>query len=334
MASSTIEVALSSDRRFYPGLLVSACSMAENISRGCDVVFHVIDGGIGAELRQDLERRLKKLNSRSRVNWLSVNEDVFAGLPEWRGYGKMTWARLMLSRLLPHSDWVIYYDVDYLCLADMAVLWQARDENVSLMSTSDCWSLTVDSEKAWTSAHGLKYDAARNFCAGFCFFNLRRIRECGYDKKLLDVALKYSDAPSVDQSVLNTVFNSSDELRLLPRKWQAYALDMTREDVSEQNNLHFSGEAPWVCVRRNRVLDDAAVFWFRYYAKLHGITTWKAMRKFYSAFDVIVYRSLFLAFSHSQFLRSLLFAYFHAIGRHESIKIYTAWLRRIRLPEV
>ena len=123
MASLTIEVALSSDRRFYPGLLVSACSMAENISRDCDVVFHVIDGGIGAELRQDLERRLKELNSRSRVNWLSVNEDVFAGLPEWRGCGRMTWARLMLSKLLSHSDWVIYYDVDYLCLVDAAVLW-------------------------------------------------------------------------------------------------------------------------------------------------------------------------------------------------------------------
>jgi len=135
MNAATIEVALASDRRFYPGLLVTAYSIAENASRDVDIVFHVLDGGIGDDLRNDLVERLQRVNQRTSVNWLGVDQEAFKDLPEWRGCGKMAWARLLLPRLLPNTEWVVYCDVDFLCLADVSELWTLRDDNISLIST-------------------------------------------------------------------------------------------------------------------------------------------------------------------------------------------------------
>ena len=43
-----VEIALSSDARFYPGMFMVACSAAYYASRDVRLTFHLLDGGVGS----------------------------------------------------------------------------------------------------------------------------------------------------------------------------------------------------------------------------------------------------------------------------------------------
>ena len=257
-----IEIALASDKRFYPGLFTTACSVAHNADRSAELVFHVLDGGIETSQKEELASTLAREHPKSSLHWIEIDTAAFDGFPEWRGYGKMTWGRLLLPKLLPQSRWVIYFDVDFLCLADVAELWQLRDSGISLMSVPDNWPITVPSERAWFEKHGFCFDARRYFCAGFCFFNLERFRDLRLDDRCWEVA-SFGNLVAADQSALNAVFAGRDDLRIVDRKWQTYTRDMTEEDLLKRPMIHFAGDAPWVCFRINRIFNDSAILWFR-----------------------------------------------------------------------
>jgi len=328
------DIALSSDLRFYPGLLMTACSIAQHADRNCALSFHVLDGGIGEDNRREFEERLSRAHPNVIVDWLVVGTTKFAELPEWRGCGKMNWGRMLLPRLLPDVRWVIYLDVDFLCLGDIAELWRLRDDRTALMSALDRWPLTTPAEAAWFAKNGKTHREDRYFCSGFCFFNLEKIRNEGLESLFAEIIRRNDTFPCVDQSLLNLAFVDRDDLRLLPKKWQTFTRDINECDFEDKPFIHFAGEAPWVCFRINRIFDDAGLFWFRHYAKLCDLTLWQALRRFYSVWEIVKYRALYLAFSRIGVLRKLLHVYFRKINHPESIVIYDALLHRVRYPEI
>ena len=332
--SKRIDIALSSDLRFYPGLLVTACSIAQHADRNYELFFHVLDGGIGEDNRCDLQDRIARLHPNVVLDWQVVDTELLAKLPEWRGCGKMTWARLLLPNLFPSVNWMLYVDVDFFCMGDVVQLWRMRDPQYALMSALDCWPLTMPSESFWFKKNGRIYKADKYFCAGFCFFNLEKIRREGLDALFADIIRKNESFPCVDQSVLNLAFVDRCDLRILPRKWQTFTRDIQESEFAEKPFIHFAGEAPWVCFRINKIFDDASLFWFRWYSKLCGLTLWQALRRFYSAREIILYRGLYLIFSRSKMMLSLLHGYFRMIHHEESIVIYDALLHRVRYPRV
>lgn len=329
-----IDIALSSDLRFYPGLLVTACSIAQHADRNYELCFHVLDGGIGEANRCDLQKRISKLHPNVVLDWQVIDVLKFSDLPEWRGCGRMTWARLLLPKLFPSVEWVIYYDVDFLCMGDVARLWRLRESECALMSVLDSWPLTTPSEELWFAKLGRVHREDRYFCAGFCFFNLEKIRREKVDSIFAAIMRDDKSYPCMDQSVLNLAFVDRSDLRILPRKWQTFTRDIQEVDFAEKPFIHFAGEAPWVCFRINKIFDDASLFWFRWYSKLCGLSLWQALRRFYSAREIILYRILYLLFSRSKAMLSLLHVYFHMVHHEESIVIYDALLHRVRYPQV
>lgn len=332
--SKRIDIALSSDLRFYPGLLVTACSIALHADRDYELCFHVLDGGIGDGNRCDLQNRIARLHSKAVLDWQLIDAGVLAKLPEWRGCGKMTWARLLLPNLFPSVGRMLYVDVDFLCLGDVAQLWKMSAPQYALMSALDRWPLTMPSESVWFKKNGRVYDADKYFCAGFCFFNLEKIRRDGIDTLFADIIRNNESFPCVDQSVLNLAFADRSDLRILPRKWQTFTRDIHEGDFAEKPFVHFAGEAPWVCFRINKIFNDASLFWFRWYSRLCGLSLWQALRRFYSVREIILYRILYLAFSRSKMMLGLLHRYFRIVHHEESIVIYDALLHRVRYPRV
>ena len=323
-----VEIAVASDKRFFPGLFMTVCSVAHNADRSVELVFHVLDGGIESSQREELEQALANEHPRASLHWLDIDTKIFDGLPEWRGCGKMTWARLLLPRLLPDSHWVIYFDVDFLCLGDVAELWQKRDDDISLMSVPDNWPIAVPAEKAWFEKHGFRFDSSRYFCAGFCFFNLERIRNQHLEDEFKKV-ISIGGFVAHDQSVLNAVFSNRDDLRLLDRKWQTYTRDMTEDDLSRRPMIHYAGDAPWVCFRINRIFNDSAILWFRVYARFRRISVWRALREFYSPLEIIGYRMFYLCISRIGLVHWIFNLCLKLTGREDSVVIYNALLHKI-----
>lgn len=148
MDATTIEIALASDSRFFPGLFMTACSIAHFADRNVKLVFHVLDGGIPQAKKNHLREVLNAHHPSIQINWLSIDIQSFKDLPEWRGCGKMNWARLLLPKLLPESKWVAYLDTDFLCLHDIAKLWASKSDDAALLSVPDDWRPYVESERA------------------------------------------------------------------------------------------------------------------------------------------------------------------------------------------
>ena len=326
-----VEIAVASDKRFFPGLFMTVCSVAHNADQSVELVFHVLDGGIEVHQREELEKALANEHPRASLHWIDIDTKIFDSLPEWRGCGKMAWARLLLPSLLPDSHWVIYFDVDFLCLGDVAELWQKRDEDIALMSVPDNWPIAVPPEKDWFKKHGFRFDPSRYFCSGFCFFNLERIRKLHLEKEFKKV-LSLGGFAAVDQSVLNAVFSNRDDLLLIDRKWQTYTRDLTEKDLLGRPMIHFAGDAPWVCFRINRIFNDSAVLWFRVYAKLKRTSVWKALREFYSPVEIVGYRGFYLMLSRIKPIRKLFHQYLERIEHKESVVIYDALLHKVDIP--
>lgn len=328
-----VEIALASDLRFFPGLFMTVCSIAHNASREVQLLFHIMNDGLDDTCRSNLEIALDREHPNSAIDWLYVDPSQFNHLREWRQGGRMTWARLLLPQLLNSSEWVIYVDVDFLCLADIAELWKLRTEGISLMSVPDNWPIAIPPERACFERHGLKFDSSRYFCAGLCFFNLARFRKFEIDKRCFQLS-RFVDFPANDQSVLNAVFSDRDDLKMISRKWQTFTRDMTYEDIIHCPMIHFAGDAPWVSFRINHIFNDSALLWFRIYAKLKGVGVWECLREFYSPVEILGYRMLYLMFSRVRILRKFLYLYFRIKGHIDSISIYEALLHKIKMPKL
>lgn len=107
----TIEIALAANHAYFPGLLVTAVSMARATTRA--VRFWILDGGLAAHDRALL--RDKVGNERgAALRFVPVGEEAFEGFPEWNGGNRLAYARLMLPELLKDVETVIYCDVDFL----------------------------------------------------------------------------------------------------------------------------------------------------------------------------------------------------------------------------
>ena len=331
--SENVEIALSADARFYPGMFMAACSVAYYASRDVRLTFHLLDGGVGAEHRADLERIVRQCHPSVTFDWLSIDEKTFDGLPEWRGRGKMTWARLWLPKLLPNSEWIVYLDTDFLCLADIAELWRLRRSDMALMSCVDGWKTAFTTEGAWFAARGLAFDENRYFCAGLCFFNLNRFRKQGLDEACVRFATEHPDVCAVDQSVLNAIFSNRSDLQLVSSRWQTFTRSVTKEELLARPFLHYAGEAPWACLHHTFIATDLWLLWFRLYAMVRHVSLWRAMREFYSAGMIVRCRVLYLILSRVPLMKNVLFAYFKLIGHGDSIEIYKGFLHRFEMPK-
>ena len=127
----TIDIALASDAAYFPGLLVTAASLARAASRSARLRFNVLDGGIGEENLCFLRERLSLEHPHAELRTFPVDDARFKSLRAWNGSGRMAYARLLIPGLLPESEFAIYCDVDFLWMTDVAELWKLRDGSVS-----------------------------------------------------------------------------------------------------------------------------------------------------------------------------------------------------------
>lgn len=296
-----IEIALASDQGYFCGLFVTACSIAESASKDVALRYNILDGGICANDHTYLEDRIRAFHPNSSFNWIAVNDSLFKDYPAWHG-NKMAYARLMLPTALPGVDWIVYCDVDFLWLRDIAELWKCKDDKLAFVGVQDLSEVTRKSEKEWFETRGYPFDMNDYFCSGLCFMNLKAFREEQLVNRIMDVLDRHKDIQFPDQAALNIV--TWGRRKLVDGCWQRFARNVTKNDLRHGVVIHHAGAIPW-----NQVswffspLTDVMMLWHRMNAEFRGVSVWRSLRMWFSPCHIFWHRGIYWLLQVPGFMR-------------------------------
>lgn len=306
-----VEVALAANHAYFPGLLVTAVSLAEHTSH--PLRLWVLDGGLERPDREALVSHVAAHHRSVEVRFVEVSETTFDGFPEWNAGSRLTYARLMLPSLLEEVRLVVYSDVDFLWRADVGELWdcvraeQKGGRENDIWACLDPWVLTLAREG---SPNGY-------VCAGMMVVDLDAWRKKDLARQCMDY-IRTHEVPFVDQSAINRVVTQKG---LLPSKWGRFSREITRRELSGAWAIHYAGGVPW---RWNYVLaliTPADLEWYRYYGKLTGRSA-RQVRIGFLGWKNYLMRRVAWILVHTPVLRPLFFAYLHLRGRGSYVRYF------------
>lgn len=316
----TIHIAVASDENYWSGLLVTTCSIGECASRDCELVFHVIDGGLLSDHKILIEKRLRELHPKVSVDWISFlklpDYEGFAALPIYHG-NCMSYARLALPYLLVDVNYCIYCDVDFLWLADVAELWREMRPSDLVLGVREACLDTLDEEEAWCFSENVPFRRNQYVCAGLSFYNLERLRRTRMAEHIIEFLRNHPGVPFADQTALNAVLGG--EVRLIDEKWQRMTVALRGIAPRKDFVLHYAGNPPWRFDSGTSILTDAFLLWHEYRAKYTGTTRWRSLRSMASAWKLILGR-LYWHVVRCPLLRVLFFALLRMMGHGKCCK--------------
>lgn len=331
-----IDIALASDANYACGLLVTAVSIARHASPSAMLRFNVLDGGMTDAIWENLTEHVRTVHAASQFRRFKVDDACFAAYPAWSGTGRMTYARLLLPQVISDADFVVYCDVDFLWMADIAELWRSCDPRIIVQSTCEGKEPTRRLEEPWFAVHGLDYSFERYFCAGLVLFNLKLCRELRVFEKVLAFLDAHPDVQVVDQTALNAVLGGEPlgedvmNARLLPSRWQLFSGDVTDESLAVGCVIHYAGTAPWRLAHRRVLLSDALLLWHRENGRIRGCGVWASLRSFFPIHRIVVRRCLFLLFA-TRGVRSLVWPLLRLSGHAACAETFRRECRRLRV---
>ena len=237
----TVEVAMASDAGYAVGMYVTAASIALYASEDVCLSFTFLDGGIPDVEFNSFIKNLMRCHPSVSYRRIKVDESVYDEFPSWRG-NKMAYARFMLINELRDIDFVIYCDVDFLWMKDIAELWKMRDENVVLQAVKDP-GVTTTKEPQWFRDHGYEFNAQTYLCSGFLFMNLKMLREENFEEKAFALIRKHPDFLFADQE--SFVILLGERTRFLDDSWMRFTTKLKSDDFSKPLVCHFVNDVPW-----------------------------------------------------------------------------------------
>ena len=264
----TVQIALASDENYFPGLLVTAVTMARRAAKDAALVFHILDGGIGEERIEFLRGKLAAAHPCAELRRYPVETARFDAFPKWNCGSRMPYARLLLAETVD-ADFIIYSDVDFLWQADVAELWKLKDESRVLQACIDGLVTTLDKEGAWFRERGLAFAPERYVCTGLLIMNLKKWRAGGLGRRTMDFLDRHRDVLFVDQSAINAVV---DDIGILPRKWGRFSRELAKRELGGEWAIHYAGGAPWRSQWWTSLITPADRLWYRTYGEICGIS--------------------------------------------------------------
>lgn len=213
-----------------------------------------------ASLAEDRLRRIVETRDRESVLTVKVVENLYQDAYEVRGISSGAYLRLMLHRLLPQLDKILYTDVDVLFRNDLTKIWQTDLTDCVLaavkgtVNSSDKWEWNSD-RSYW---HCLEDMKGRYVNSGVLLLNLAEVRRRNLEEEWSRWArekLYYQD-----QDILN--LTCKDAIRYLPLQYNRFAyveekdhgqyvdegIFTEQEWVDASNRpviIHYAGDKPW-----------------------------------------------------------------------------------------
>ena len=248
MSKFKLDICLTSDGNYARYLAVSILSTLKNKAEDDFHHFYILDGGLSEKNKKEIIS-LKKIAD-FEIEFIKIDEKEFESCPLppcWRNASKATYYRLLLPRLLPSLDKVLFLDSDIIVQKSLGALFNESVENLYLKGVID-----VESELN-AQRLGLK-----KYCnSGVLLVNLKKWREDGVEKKFFDYVNNNTEKLKwADQDVLNAVLQDGIEYLDKPFNAQVSKFDSSKNsgfwEIAESAVvIHFvSPKKPWDLMAR------------------------------------------------------------------------------------
>jgi lipopolysaccharide biosynthesis glycosyltransferase len=263
-----IVVACGADARYACPLAVLLRSVTARLPGSRRVEFHVIDGGLGTELRAKVAASVDR--TRAVIHWWTPRRAGFYGLPLWGRMTIATYDKLEVPALLPEGlSKVLWLDADVMALASVADLWDRELGGNLALAVPDALVPRVGSPFGVAAHRELGLDPMTPyFNAGVMLMNLEGWRREDVARRALEYLRgRAAQVFFWDQEALNAVLAGC--CGMLEPRWN-WSPSLGRAESSPAL-VHFTGNLkPWVCASRTP--------WHaRYYEELDG-TAWRGWR--------------------------------------------------------
>lgn len=221
-----------------------------------------------------VESKLKKIvmqDADSKIMFLPA-EEYFQDAYEVRGITRSTYLRLMLHRLLPQLEQVIYSDVDILFVDSLAPIWDKLEVKNLLAAVKGTNSFS----HKWRECLARDYSEEliglekEYINAGFLVMNLAAIREWNPDEIWNEMVTRkyfYQDQDILNITCKNRVsfldIRYNVPANLVKKEFMCFAEDNIYSEeecrYAWENPvvIHYTGEKPW----NNRGTNKAKVWW-------------------------------------------------------------------------
>ncbi len=141
-----VVVACAADDAFAMPMATTIASAVENLGPGRKLTVWLLDGGISAEHRRQIETRWESQGLTS--HWIHPQAERLAGLPVSDHINLLTYFRLLLPAVLPEGvAKVIYLDSDLLVLRDLGELWDRPLEDRLCLAAPDVACPSIDASQ-------------------------------------------------------------------------------------------------------------------------------------------------------------------------------------------
>ncbi|MGZ3606737.1 MAG: glycosyltransferase family 8 protein [Syntrophales bacterium] len=257
---NVIHVVFAVDANYVMPLTVAICSTAIKCDKNRGLMFHVLQSGIGQELRAKVERSLERTEfPEAQVNWIDTPLERIADFHLAHPWiTSMAYARLLIPELLPiEVEKALYLDCYIAVNEDIGKLWDTDLGEKSLFAVRDEIATVSHPRKGLKNYRELGIPAdAHYFNSGVLLMNLDKWRERDTAEQLLNYLRTHRAIIHMgDQEVLNAVlwddWGELDYRWNWQIPWRGYRLGRAKmswvPETTKQSIVHFAtGEKPWL----------------------------------------------------------------------------------------
>ena len=264
--TNKINISFSFDKNYYKPALVAISSLLDAGNRdGCSYnIFCLIKGDVTTEIQKEIELDVKEKSAESEVFFLNV-ESYFKDAYVSRGVTTAVYSRLILDKLLPQEDKIIYADVDMLIRDSLKSVWEMDLSKYYLAAVKDVSANTKERRTYlcenyvyWNTE--LKNVHKNYFNSGLLVLNLVKIRNLDLTEQIDDLSKR--EHLYWDQDLFNILYSAAGrpvltlpaKYNFKPKHMESYHTSInegifTQDEVDEaQKNpaiIHYTGEKPW-----------------------------------------------------------------------------------------
>ncbi|MCX6967387.1 MAG: glycosyltransferase family 8 protein [Verrucomicrobia bacterium] len=241
-----VAICSAANQTYVLGVAVALASAVLHAPRGVHCRVYLLDGGIQEASWRKLEQTLASLGRSCELIRLRPDLNYFEGLPKIYGSSVMTYARLMLPKMV-NEDRILYVDADLLVQADWESLWEMALGEAVIAAATDVLTKTLAGERLDLQKFDLD-GSAPYFQAGFFVMDLHKWRALEISGKTVAYLRENPEhCHYCDQSALNVVLYG--RWKMLPSGWNTpgYWADQQIDGSTLCDPvLHFNGPLkPW-----------------------------------------------------------------------------------------
>ena len=271
-----IDIAFCFDGNYYKQAAVAILSLLKsNEDYTVKYSVHcVVENDVTDENCAEIRRCVENFESLYLLEFIR-NKYSFEKAYECRGITKAAYTRLILHRLLPDLDKLIYSDIDVVFNKSLRELYDTElgDYMMAacidpLMNRQDRWDLRLEKYKYWKD---YLYNAKFNYySSGLLLLNLKELRNKNFEsmiKDIVEINLEYQDMDIINIAINNKIkplsnkycvltglikdgYEKTFKLGIIPSR---YFKDVYDDPVI----FHFAGKKPW----DDRTVIGSALWW-------------------------------------------------------------------------